>query len=192
MKNDDAALRQDQKTAGILDAARAHFANQGFEATKLADVAKDAGVAVGTIYLRYKGKSELLSGVLHAVEASFCTAFDAPAIWERPFPDRFSLIMFAVIDHAMKEKDLSVLMALTRFAAPGTNSSGETIRGMIAKHLTDGVKRGELRRDLDIDLAARLAHGMVEGAMIELMTNPAREKEEVAQELALASSRWLT
>ena len=137
MKKDDATLRQDQKTAGILEAARAHFASQGFEAAKLANVARDAGVAVGTIYLRYKGKSELLSGVLYAVEASFCTAFDTPAIWERPFPDRFTLIMIAVIDHAMKEKDLGVLIALTPFAAPSTAASGDTIRGMIAIHLTD-------------------------------------------------------
>lgn len=192
MTQDNAHSKQDQKTAGILAAARAQFATLGFEATKLADVATKADVAVGTIYLRYKGKSELLAGVLHAVEASFCAAIDTPIIWEKPFPDRFSLIMHAVINHAMNEKDLGILMALTPYAAPAANETGSTIREMISKQLADGVQREELRSDLNIGLAARLAHGMVEGAIIELMTNPDCEPIDVADELALASSRWLT
>ena len=191
MVTDDAHARQNQKTAGILIAARTHFAARGFEATKLADIAKDAGVAVGTIYLRYKGKSELLGGVLQSVETTFCEAVDTPEIWGTPFPRRFTLVMQAVIEHALSERDLGRLMALTSFATPTQDTSCETMRGMIARQLSDGVERGELRNDLDVILAARLAHGMVEGGMIELMTNLNRTKQSVINELAFASSRWL-
>ena len=48
------------KRERILDAAERIFARDGFFAAKVADVAKDAGVADGTIYLYFKTKDEIL------------------------------------------------------------------------------------------------------------------------------------
>ena len=44
----------------ILDAAEIIFARHGFYSAKVADVAKEAGVADGTIYLYFKSKDDLL------------------------------------------------------------------------------------------------------------------------------------
>ena len=44
----------------ILDAAELIFARHGFFAAKVSDVAKEAGVADGTIYLYFKNKDDLL------------------------------------------------------------------------------------------------------------------------------------
>src|SRR6478752_7103533 len=48
------------KRERILAAAERIFARHGFFAAKVADVAKEAGVADGTIYLYFKSKDELL------------------------------------------------------------------------------------------------------------------------------------
>lgn len=45
----------------ILDAALIHFGKHGFAKSTIGDIAKTAQVAVGTIYLYYKNKEELLS-----------------------------------------------------------------------------------------------------------------------------------
>ena len=45
---------------GILDAAERVFAQRGFYAAKVAAIAKEAGVADGTIYLYFKNKDDLL------------------------------------------------------------------------------------------------------------------------------------
>ena len=50
----------------LLRAARALFAEQGFEATTLAAVARRAGVAVGTVYVHFPDKPTLLTEALHA------------------------------------------------------------------------------------------------------------------------------
>ncbi len=47
------------RTTEILRAARRVFAQQGFERTAIADVARSAGVAKGTIYLYYRSKQDL-------------------------------------------------------------------------------------------------------------------------------------
>jgi len=41
------------KRDAILDAARTLFAKQGYEETTIADIARAAGVAVGTVYLSF-------------------------------------------------------------------------------------------------------------------------------------------
>src|SRR5690349_24893999 len=48
------------KRERILTAAERIFARRGFFAAKVSDVAKEAGVADGTIYLYFKSKDDLL------------------------------------------------------------------------------------------------------------------------------------
>src|SRR5690348_12798301 len=54
------ADRGGDKRERILDAAERIFARHGFFAAKVSDVAKEAGVADGTIYLYFKSKDDLL------------------------------------------------------------------------------------------------------------------------------------
>src|SRR5579871_6777771 len=51
------------KRERILAAAERTFARHGFFTAKVADVAKEAGVADGTIYLYFKNKDDLLISV---------------------------------------------------------------------------------------------------------------------------------
>jgi TetR/AcrR family fatty acid metabolism transcriptional regulator len=54
------ADKSSDKRRLILDAAELIFARHGFFAAKVSDVAKEAGVADGTIYLYFKNKDDLL------------------------------------------------------------------------------------------------------------------------------------
>ncbi|MEZ4287199.1 MAG: TetR/AcrR family transcriptional regulator [Polyangiales bacterium] len=47
----------------IVDAAERLFAAQGYEATKIQDIAKDAGISLGTLYSVFDGKASILDGV---------------------------------------------------------------------------------------------------------------------------------
>lgn len=55
--------RADRTRARIVDAAYQLFLSQGFEATTMQEVAKAAGVAVQTVYLGFRTKSQLLAEV---------------------------------------------------------------------------------------------------------------------------------
>jgi AcrR family transcriptional regulator len=48
----------------ILDAATTLFAEKGFHRTTIKDVAKEAGIADGTIYIYFENKTALLLGIL--------------------------------------------------------------------------------------------------------------------------------
>src|SRR5687768_11079905 len=54
------AERSPDKRERILAAAERVFAKRGFFASRVSEIAKDAGVADGTIYLYFKSKDDLL------------------------------------------------------------------------------------------------------------------------------------
>ena len=60
----------------ILDAAIAVFAEKGFERATIRDVAKEAGIADGTIYNYFHNKTSLLIGILDRLNESSQRAAD--------------------------------------------------------------------------------------------------------------------
>jgi len=52
------------RTAGILEAARKIFANEGFNRATVDDIASAAGVAKGTVYLYYQSKRDIYFAAL--------------------------------------------------------------------------------------------------------------------------------
>src|SRR5262249_24895097 len=52
------------RTAGILEAARSVFAQKGFSAATVDDIAAAAGVAKGTVYLYYESKRDIYFAAL--------------------------------------------------------------------------------------------------------------------------------
>ena len=57
--------RKEDRPAEILTAALRLFADKGFALTKLNDVAKEAGVSKGTLYLYFDGKEALFKAVIN-------------------------------------------------------------------------------------------------------------------------------
>jgi AcrR family transcriptional regulator len=52
------------KRRAILDAAAGHFADRGFDGTKMASIAADAGVSLKTLYAAFSSKDELFEAVI--------------------------------------------------------------------------------------------------------------------------------
>ena len=59
--------RPDHRPSEILDAALRVFVRRGLHKTKLEEVAKEAGISKGTIYLYFKNKEELFVAAAHRV-----------------------------------------------------------------------------------------------------------------------------
>src|ERR1700722_17433909 len=59
-----------KKREALLDAARAVFSRDGYAASSVDDVAGEAGIAKGTVYLYFKSKEELyLAALLRDIRA---------------------------------------------------------------------------------------------------------------------------
>src|SRR5438874_13590330 len=78
------ADRSGDKRDRILSAAERIFARHGFFAAKVSDVAKEAGVADGTIYLYFKSKDDLLISLFERRMAQLNAALKAAIAGKAP------------------------------------------------------------------------------------------------------------
>src|SRR2546429_5341112 len=75
------------KREAILNAARTLFVEEGYEETTVPEIAQAAGIAVGTVYLYFHNKHEILSGLSLDLEATLTQAFLDPALLTLPFTE---------------------------------------------------------------------------------------------------------
>jgi TetR/AcrR family fatty acid metabolism transcriptional regulator len=68
----------------ILRAARELFANNGYDDTTIAEIAHAAGVAVGTVYLYFANKHDILVDVCQALNDDIARVIQSPAILALP------------------------------------------------------------------------------------------------------------
>ncbi|MEO1323931.1 MAG: TetR/AcrR family transcriptional regulator [Pseudomonadota bacterium] len=59
-------LQKEAKRSALIDAALAVFSRVGFAAAKMDDVAEEAGVSKGTVYLYFDSKEKLFEGMVKA------------------------------------------------------------------------------------------------------------------------------
>ncbi len=94
------------KRAAILTAAKDRLSNYGVKKTSMQDIARDAGIAVGTLYLYFKNKNEILIAVGDGYAQQHRA--DATKILRsaKPVPDKLKAYLLNRF-HAVKENRLS-------------------------------------------------------------------------------------
>ena len=92
----------------ILAAALDEFAARGFEAARLDDVAKRAGVAKGTIYLYFRDKESLFQELIRAMLAPLVTIIEGMGAIDLPLPQLSERIvdMFVREVYETRRKDV--------------------------------------------------------------------------------------
>jgi AcrR family transcriptional regulator len=152
--------RKEARPDEILAAALESFAERGFAATRLEDVAARAGISKGTLYLYFKGKEELFEAVVRArllpnlerLEALVRT-FEGPS---GPLLERLLLTMADVMSSQVGAIPKLVIAEagnfpdLARFYLDKVFRRGLRLIGAILRR---GIARGEFRA-VDVDHAA--------------------------------------
>lgn len=121
----DGVLPTDERTRRILDAA-VHLAESGgFAAVRLRDVAQTSGVALGTVYKRFRSKEALLVGVLSA-EIHELRARLAAAPITGPTPLVRVVVFFAFLTDFLCDRP-NLGRAVVRSAASGEPGMSERL-----------------------------------------------------------------
>lgn len=172
----DEQERIDRRRAQILAAASRVFARQGFHRTTVREVAREAGVADGTIYLYFASKRDLLLALLGQLGR----------VGERPadFAALAGVDMRASLDTYLHQRfaDLRAWRQLFAAVFPEVLADSELRAAQIAQatpafeaaefELARRMEAGELSRR-DPALLARVAAATVIGLLVfDLMGDP--------------------
>jgi AcrR family transcriptional regulator len=151
--------RKEARPDEILAAALASFAERGFAATRLEDVAARAGISKGTLYLYFKGKEELFEAVVRATLVPNLERLEAlTATFEGQSArllERLLLTIAGVVDSRVGAIPKLVIAEagnfpeLARFYLDAVVRRGLRLIGTILRR---GIERGEFR-PIDVDHA---------------------------------------
>jgi TetR/AcrR family fatty acid metabolism transcriptional regulator len=160
--------RGGDKRERILDAAVRVLARKGFQATRVSEVAKAAGVADGTIYLYFDSKDDLLVSLYEDRVERLLRYLEAELPRVKTARDKLRRIIEVQLGLLESERDLAeVLTVILRqssklmkeHAAPKFNAYLDVIARVVA----DGQASGELRDDVAPRLVARAIFGALDG-----------------------------
>jgi AcrR family transcriptional regulator len=151
--------RSEAKRARIVDVAMRHFAEQGYHAARVGDIAAELDIAKGSVFQHFGSKDGLFFEVYKKAVRAFPAYLDAPA-------DVQALGFFGVLrywlertEHMVREDWIPYRIALL-----GNYSTDLALKREINRFLMIedpygtvpfvkcGLQRGELRKDIDLEM----------------------------------------
>ena len=150
------------KESSILDAAEKIFAQVGFDGAKVAEIARAASVAEGTVYLYYKNKQDLLAGVVGRFWTQL--TLGAEAAIEHDVTTREQLEQLGRY-HLNSILDQFEVVSLTYRARPQQEQDLDQVREYVRvfdRIMQRGVDRGELPKDIPIGQLRDVFFGTLE------------------------------
>jgi len=178
-----------KKDCILLQAARA-FARFGFKKASIDDIAREAGVGKGTVYLAAESKEDLFYQVLHrevrAWQAECARTID-PRV---PAPKLLGDLLTAAMDYVEKHPlVLDLLRGETLRALPDWEDRLEDLRAIgrqnVVEVLRIGVRQRAFREDLEVETVASLLQDFQLAAYARTKKGDLAERARVGLDLVL-------
>ena len=169
--------RSEAKRGRIIEAAMQHFAEHGYHAARVGDIAGALGIAKGSIFQHFGSKDGLFFEVYKRAVRSLSKYLDAPAdIREGGF---FEVLRYWLVrtEHLVHEDWIPYRISLLGNYGTDFVLKREINRFMISEDpygtvtlVRFGLERGELRKDIDIEMIVSIIDWMMERFQDALLT----------------------
>lgn len=170
--SDKRAMAISDKRGAILRAAICVFARNGYFNSKVADIAREAGVADGTVYLYFKSKEEILHSIFdRSVEEGLDAARKRVAEIEDP-REKLRQIALLHLERLGADRDLAVVFQVelrgsTKFMEEFSAAGFAEYLALIRSTFEEGQRAGLFRPELKATVVAKILFG----ALDEMATN---------------------
>jgi TetR/AcrR family transcriptional regulator, fatty acid metabolism regulator protein len=165
-------MRDPDKPQQIIDAAIRVFSRKGYWNSRVSDIAREAGIAAGTIYLYFTTKEEILTTLFREKMAGFVSAVWREIAEERDAVAKTRRLVYLHFEILERHPELAEVVQVELrqgqkfFRGPATQEIAAYF-ALIAAVLEEGVAAGLFRSDLPVKLAAK----MLFGAMDQMATS---------------------
>jgi len=155
------------------------FARKGLDGTRISDIAREAGVAMGTLYTHFPDKDALFVEVMRAGKETVLAGLAMTQAMEGTRTEKDRAAMAGVVAFAGLHGPLFRLL-LSRGAVddPIPREVVDAIAGLRITELKQGQKDGWARKDLDPEAAARCEVGAVFHLLDWWLDDPSRMSDE--------------
>jgi TetR/AcrR family fatty acid metabolism transcriptional regulator len=160
------------KRVAILRAATSVFAHNGYFNSKVADIAREAGVADGTVYLYFKSKEDILHSIFNrGVEEALGAARKQIESVSDP-KEKLRRIALLHLERLGADRDLAVVFQVelrgsTKFMEEFSAAGFAEYLALIRETFEEGQRAGVFRADLNAKVVSKILFG----ALDEMATN---------------------
>lgn len=160
------------KREAILRAAIKVFAGKGYFNSKVADIASEAGIADGTVYLYFKSKDEILHSIFDRAMAEFIAEGRTElAELENP-QDKLRRIAELHLEKLGADRDLAIVFQVelrgsTKFMQEFSAAGFAEYLDIIQETFIEGQRKGIFQKTLKPIVCAKILYG----ALDEMVTN---------------------
>jgi TetR/AcrR family transcriptional regulator, fatty acid metabolism regulator protein len=156
----------------ILRAATKVFAQNGYFQSQVADVARVAGVAAGTVYLYFKGKDDLLVSIFERSMSDALGEVRAAVDGISEPAERLQKIARLHLERLGRDKDLAVVFQVelrqsVKFMERFSETFLQDYFKLIRQAIADGQQSGVFRKDISATTSTKIFFG----ALDEMATN---------------------
>ena len=162
-------MTAEDKSRRILDAAVRVFAARGYEAARVGDIAREAGVAYGLVYHYYASKEAVLEAVFREAWGRLLAAVAAAEATDDTASAQLELVVKIVLRAWRDDPDLVRLLVREVTRNPHVHDELDEI-GQAFTALERIVRRGQAEGAFRADLDPRVAALMLYGGLEEILT----------------------
>ncbi|HZC75670.1 MAG TPA: TetR/AcrR family transcriptional regulator [Gaiellaceae bacterium] len=159
----------EDKRRQLLDAAVRVFARKGFHASRVGDIAEEAGVAHGLLYHYFRSKDDVLEAVFHENWSLLIARIESVEETDESSADQLRHIAAIILRTWLHLPDV-VRVVIQEFGRSPelADRVGELTLPIdaIERVIRRGIERGEFREDIDPVFAATVVYGSID----ELLT----------------------
>ena len=160
-------VEKNNKYHQILEAAVKVFARQGFHQSTVAQIAKEAGVADGTIYLYFKNKNDILVQFFSYRAKQVFVSFREAVDGSETSADKLRNLVRRHLAEFQRDKDGAVVYQVethqnSRLAEAQIKEMSKMYRDLISEIVEQGQQEGTIRKDLYVSLVKRFIIGAVD------------------------------
>ena len=151
----------------ILEAAVRIFAKQGFHQSTVAQIAKEAGVADGTIYLYFKNKDDILVQFFSYRTKQVFEQFQAEVDRAANSLGKLRNLIRRHLEEFQKDRDGAIVYQVethqyNRLAEAQIKEMSKMYLDLVADIVEQGQQSGTIRKDLYVGLVKRFIIGAVD------------------------------
>jgi TetR/AcrR family fatty acid metabolism transcriptional regulator len=160
-------IEKNNKYHQILEAAVKVFARQGFHQSTVAQIAKEAGVADGTIYLYFKNKDDILVQFFNFRAKQVFESFREEVDRAETSSDKLRNLVRRHLAEFQRDRDGAVVYQVethqsSRLAEAQIKEMSKMYRDLISEIIEQGQQEGTIRKDLYVGLVKRFIIGGVD------------------------------
>jgi TetR/AcrR family fatty acid metabolism transcriptional regulator len=164
----------------IIAAAIKVFAENGFHNSKISQIAKEAGVADGTIYLYFKNKDDILISLFEEKMGEIVERLEAQIAAEPDPVAKLRRFIESHIEMMNEHQDLGEVLTVElrqshKFMKEYTPARFRDYLNVLSRILREGKDKGVFASDVDPGIAKRAIYGAIDELFVNWMLSPRRK-----------------